>query len=232
MERGSLSVSWKKTLDEDFTLSGSQRARTIALSAFTLSALPSPQARKVMVREMWESGAEVMVSLSLPTRNMSTGLSIGVQVLIDHSTTAGFECIAEAREYLLKKGRKEAAAETAAAGEWDIRGSHVVAPVGAHYTSSTSALISARWISARTTEHVLCTTLVRAASSAASLSASSGRLSCVSRNTPRSDMKIPDTLTSSYDVVHDLACLPRWAKLAGWVQLRRMCWRRRLRGCL
>jgi len=35
---------------------------TLALSAFMLSALPTAQARKVLVKEMWESGAEIMVS--------------------------------------------------------------------------------------------------------------------------------------------------------------------------
>lgn len=34
---------------------------TIALSAFMLSALPTDQARKVLVKEMWESGAEMIV---------------------------------------------------------------------------------------------------------------------------------------------------------------------------
>ena len=34
---------------------------TIALSAFMLSALPTDQARKVLVKEMWESGSEMIV---------------------------------------------------------------------------------------------------------------------------------------------------------------------------
>ena len=49
------------------------------------------------------------------------------QVLIDHNTMSGFESIAEAREQLLKLGRKELGDP-----EWDgssTRGSHVVAPV-------------------------------------------------------------------------------------------------------
>jgi hypothetical protein len=40
-----------------------QGGDTIALSAFMLSALPAGQARKALVKEMWESGAGVMVSL-------------------------------------------------------------------------------------------------------------------------------------------------------------------------
>jgi hypothetical protein len=39
-----------------------QGGDALALSAFMLSALPTAQARKVLVKEMWESGAEVMVN--------------------------------------------------------------------------------------------------------------------------------------------------------------------------
>ena len=34
----------------------------MALSAFYLSTLPTPLARKAIVKEMWQSGAEVIVS--------------------------------------------------------------------------------------------------------------------------------------------------------------------------
>lgn len=51
------------------------------------------------------------------------------KVLIDHYTTAGFEAIAEARQYLLDMGRKEL--EDSEADLWPIRGSHVIAPVSA-----------------------------------------------------------------------------------------------------
>lgn len=49
------------------------------------------------------------------------------QVLIDHSSTSGFECVAEAREQLLRMGNKEL--EDPAAQDWQVKGSHVVAPV-------------------------------------------------------------------------------------------------------
>jgi ribosomal protein RSM22 (predicted rRNA methylase) len=49
------------------------------------------------------------------------------QILIDHNTDSGFKCIAEAREYLLNVGRKEFADPVTE--KWDVRGSHVVAPV-------------------------------------------------------------------------------------------------------
>lgn len=52
------------------------------------------------------------------------------KVLIDHNTTAGFEAIAQARQYLLDMGRKEF--EDPETDELPIRGSHVVAPVSVH----------------------------------------------------------------------------------------------------
>ena len=48
-------------------------------------------------------------------------------MLIDHNTAAGFEAIAEARQYLLDMGNKEL--KDSEADHWPIRGSHVVAPV-------------------------------------------------------------------------------------------------------
>lgn len=136
-------MSWKKSLDEDFILDGPQKANTIALSAFTLSALPTAQARKVMVREMWESGAEVIVSVSFPSAPRMTRTKSCNKVLIDHSTTSGFECISEAREWLLRKGRKEAV--DPAAEEQVIPGSHVVAPVSTHNECYTDC--STNWCS-------------------------------------------------------------------------------------
>ena len=49
------------------------------------------------------------------------------KVIIDHSSRLGFECIAEARQYLLGMGAKEVEDSTTA--DWEIRGSYVVAPV-------------------------------------------------------------------------------------------------------
>jgi hypothetical protein len=62
---GSLSVSWQKTWHEDDKMNRSRGSDTVALSAFMLSALPNGQARRGLVKEMWESGAEVMVSTFL-----------------------------------------------------------------------------------------------------------------------------------------------------------------------
>ncbi|PCH34122.1 Rsm22-domain-containing protein [Wolfiporia cocos MD-104 SS10] len=104
---GDLKIVWQKAFHEDDKINLANSEGSLALSAFMLSTLPTPVARKTLVKEMWESGA-------------------GVIVLIDHNTTAGFECIAEAREYLLRLGKKEK--EDPSAEHLDVRGSHVVAP--------------------------------------------------------------------------------------------------------
>jgi hypothetical protein len=62
---GPLSTSWKKIWHEEDKMNRTKGGDTIALSAFMLSALPTAQARKTLVKEMWESGAGVMVSVSL-----------------------------------------------------------------------------------------------------------------------------------------------------------------------
>lgn len=105
LDLGALSLSWQKSFQEGDKVQGSLGHNTLALSAFTLSSLPTPIARKALVKEMWESGADVIV-------------------LIDHGTKAGFESIAQAREYLLR--RKESAdSETHTENS---SGCHVIAP--------------------------------------------------------------------------------------------------------
>ncbi|GLB35731.1 putative mitochondrial small ribosomal subunit Rsm22 [Lyophyllum shimeji] len=107
IDTGNLSMLWQKSFKADDQIPRSEGHDAIALSAFMLTSLPTPQMRKALVKEMWESGAHVMV-------------------LIDHNTTAGFEAIAEARQVLLDMGRKEF--EDPEADSWTVRGSHVVAP--------------------------------------------------------------------------------------------------------
>ncbi|RPD65034.1 Rsm22-domain-containing protein [Lentinus tigrinus ALCF2SS1-6] len=104
VETGTLSVSWQKSFHEDDVLSREDGSNVMALSAFLLSSLPTHVDRKLLVKEIWDSGAEVIV-------------------LIDHN----FEMIAEAREQLLKLGRKELD-NPAMAEETTLRGAHVVAP--------------------------------------------------------------------------------------------------------
>ncbi|CAE6495971.1 unnamed protein product [Rhizoctonia solani] len=83
--------------------------RSLALCAFTLSEIPSGTARKRMVIEMWDSGAEWMV-------------------IIDHGTTSGFDSVAQARELLLELGRQELNSQSEGQEGSRERGSHVVAP--------------------------------------------------------------------------------------------------------
>ncbi|KAJ7016844.1 mitochondrial small ribosomal subunit Rsm22-domain-containing protein [Mycena alexandri] len=108
IDHGPLRVSWHKSFREDDAIPRPEGHYTVALSAFMLSSLTTNIARKALVKEMWSSGAHVLV-------------------IIDHNTKEGFASIAEAREYLLSVGRKEF--NDPEADGWDIRGSHVVAPV-------------------------------------------------------------------------------------------------------
>ncbi|PIL31515.1 hypothetical protein GSI_06217 [Ganoderma sinense ZZ0214-1] len=103
VDLGGISVVWQKSFHEDNAVDSVDGSNLVALSAFLLSSLPTHVDRKVLVKEMWESGAEVIV-------------------LIDHD----FENIAVAREQLLKLGRKEL--EDPTLSDHALRGSHVVAP--------------------------------------------------------------------------------------------------------
>ncbi|KAG9313997.1 mitochondrial small ribosomal subunit Rsm22-domain-containing protein [Chiua virens] len=106
-ELGALQTTWKKSFPEDYCRDPAEGHSTIALSAFMLSAQPSPLARKNMVKEMWDSGAQTII-------------------LIDHNSPAGFQHIAEARRLLLDLGLKEN--EDPEMMHQSFRGSHVVAP--------------------------------------------------------------------------------------------------------
>lgn len=52
-----------------------------------------------------------------------------MQAIIDHGTSAGFDCVAQARELLLELGRKDVASRADLEGTLREAGSHVVAPV-------------------------------------------------------------------------------------------------------
>ncbi|GBE77480.1 Rsm22-cox11 tandem protein 2, mitochondrial [Sparassis crispa] len=107
VDMGGLSVSWQKSFHEDDKIHRAEGGDVLALSAFMLSSIPTTLARKALVKEMWDSGA-------------------GMIIIIDHNSRAGFECIAEAREFLLRMGKKEL--EDPETEGWEVRGSHVVAP--------------------------------------------------------------------------------------------------------
>jgi ribosomal protein RSM22 (predicted rRNA methylase) len=63
-----------------------QPNKTLAISAFSLSDLPTLTARRNSIKAMWNSGAEVLV-------------------IIDRGTPRGFKHIADARKLLLSLGR-------------------------------------------------------------------------------------------------------------------------------
>ncbi|KAF8433554.1 mitochondrial small ribosomal subunit Rsm22-domain-containing protein [Boletus edulis BED1] len=106
-ELDALSVTWRKSFHDEYRVDPAKGHSTIALSAFMLSAQPSPLSRKYMVKEMWDSGAQTII-------------------LIDHNSPAGFQNIAEARHLLLDLGRTEI--DHPDMMDQPFRGSHVVAP--------------------------------------------------------------------------------------------------------
>ncbi len=65
MDLGSISVTWQKSFHEDDAVDPIDGANVVALSAFLLSSLPTHVDRKVLVKEMWGSGAGVIVSAVL-----------------------------------------------------------------------------------------------------------------------------------------------------------------------
>ncbi|KAG6380818.1 mitochondrial small ribosomal subunit Rsm22-domain-containing protein [Boletus reticuloceps] len=106
-ELDALSATWRKSFHDEYRVDPAKGHSTIALSAFMLSAQPSPLSRKYMVKEIWDSGAQTII-------------------LIDHNSPAGFQNIAEARHLLLDLGRTEI--DHPDMMDQPFRGSHVVAP--------------------------------------------------------------------------------------------------------
>ncbi|KAF9654157.1 Rsm22-domain-containing protein [Thelephora ganbajun] len=107
VRRNDMIVSWEKSFQEDDRIPRSQARDVLALSAFSLSSIPTPSSRRALVKQMWESGAHTIV-------------------IIDHKTPVGFECVAQARQFLLDMGAKEV--EDPQTADWDVRGCHIVAP--------------------------------------------------------------------------------------------------------
>ncbi|KAF8308419.1 hypothetical protein DL93DRAFT_1883914 [Clavulina sp. PMI_390] len=84
---GSTKVHQEDFWGEEGKNVGSPSENNIAIMAFTLTDLPTDLARKQMLRELWNTGADTMI-------------------VIDHATADGFAQVAAAREYLLKKGQQ------------------------------------------------------------------------------------------------------------------------------
>ncbi|OCB85565.1 Rsm22-domain-containing protein [Sanghuangporus baumii] len=101
-------VRWRKGYPDAEQAERTEDGDILALSAFYLSSLQNSVAKKDLIKQMWSSGANVIV-------------------LIDHDTSAGFISIAEAREQLLRLGRKEL--QDPALQHDPASGCHVVAPV-------------------------------------------------------------------------------------------------------
>ena len=103
-----LDVRWQKSFREEDKLPREASERTMALSAFMLTTLPTPMAQRALVEEMWASGAHTIV-------------------LIDHDTPEGFKAVAHAREHILKMSRSETDDSDAVSG--GTSSCHVLAPV-------------------------------------------------------------------------------------------------------
>ncbi|KAG8834787.1 37S ribosomal protein S22 [Serendipita sp. 399] len=90
---------WRNLDEFDLEQLHKDQDKSLAISAFVLSQLPTPAARKQLVKEIWESEAETII-------------------LVDQGTSEGFRAIADAREYLLRVANAESSGT----------GAHVVAP--------------------------------------------------------------------------------------------------------
>lgn len=61
---GQTTVRWQKGFSDVDYVRRSEGGSVLALSAFYLSTLPTPLARKAAVKEMWKSGAGTIVSVA------------------------------------------------------------------------------------------------------------------------------------------------------------------------
>lgn len=119
-----LDVRWQRSFRGEDKLPQEATERTMALSAFLLTTLPTPLAQRALVEEMWASGAHTIV-------------------LIDHDTPEGFKAVAHAREHILEMSRSQSGDSEAASG--GTLNCHVLAPVSINEGNHR------RWISLITT---------------------------------------------------------------------------------
>lgn len=61
VRRNDMIVSWQKSFQEDDRIPRSLAHDVLALSAFSLSSIPTPSLRRALVKGMWESGAHTIV---------------------------------------------------------------------------------------------------------------------------------------------------------------------------
>jgi hypothetical protein len=84
------------------------RQPSVILAPYYLSKLPNQPARRRKLQELWDTGAETIVSRSeaVPFITRAQGIITNKQILIDEGSTEGFRMIADARQYLLDLGRQ------------------------------------------------------------------------------------------------------------------------------
>ena len=187
IDLGSRTVNWGARRDQSKQWEHNNKSHTLALSAFYLSSLKTIASKKELVKEMWDSGAEVIVS-STPFVKEIYHWSCG-KILLDHGTSQGFANIIEAREYLLQLGKLSS--EDAEINDNTPVGCYIVAPVFS-YSPFRNDLVSLtsyylRFFSVPTKNPVLY--LILLILDASSLSDSIGRHSYARRNMRRQDMR-------------------------------------------
>ncbi|KAF9486377.1 Rsm22-domain-containing protein [Pholiota conissans] len=102
-----IDITWTKSFKPEHQVPVEDGPKTLALSAFLLTSLDTSVAQKIIIQQMWNSGADTII-------------------LIDHNTPRGFEAIAYAREYILSLGKAES--EDPSKTTSATIGAHVVAP--------------------------------------------------------------------------------------------------------
>lgn len=65
VELNGMKISWQKTFRQENSVDRLEGRNTLALSAFLLSTLHTPHMKKALVKQMWDSGADVIVSKPL-----------------------------------------------------------------------------------------------------------------------------------------------------------------------
>lgn len=65
VDMGATQVRWRRGFSESDQTVRSVGSDVLALSAFHLSSLPTPLARKDLIKQIWSSGANVIVSQTI-----------------------------------------------------------------------------------------------------------------------------------------------------------------------
>ena len=187
IDLGSRTVNWGNRHDQSKQWEHNDKSHTLALSAFYLSSLKTIASKKELVKEMWDSGAEVIVS---PTPFVKEIYHWSCdKILLDHGTSQGFANIIEAREYLLQLGKLSS--EDAEINDNTPVGCYIVAPVFSYLTFRNDLVSLTSYhlwfFSVPTKNPVLY--LILLILDASSLSDSIGQHSYARRNMQKQDMR-------------------------------------------